>query len=269
MKYASPSSMPRALLKRGLLLTAIVAAGCASASVTPQQTAEPAKPSRPQIIYVRNFAVVAEDVKESHGIISQTERKFSDTPKEQREMDIGHSAAKELSNQLAKDLQALGFTVQEQTGELPANTDVLLVEGQFIKVDEGAAGRRVMIGFGAGQSTLDSQVQVYRLSGASRQKLLEFTTHADSGKLPGTALMMGAGAVATGGATAAGAAASGGMAGGKVYLGRVDYLADKTADQVNAYMSHYFAQQGWISADKAQAQDVNIATASRRERDTK
>jgi hypothetical protein len=251
--------MPRTLIKRGLLLISIIAAGCASASITPQQTAEPAKPLRPQMIYVRNFAVVAEDVKESHGTISQTERKFSSTTDRQREMDIGHSAAKELSDQLTKDLQALGFTVQEQTGELAPGGDVLLVEGQFISVDEGAAGRRVMIGFGVGQSTLDTQVQVYRVSNGSRQKLLEFTTHADSGKLPGTGLLMGASAVATGGVTAAGAAVSGGIAGGKVYLGRVDYLSDKTADQVNAYLSHYFAEQGWISPDKAQAQTVNIA----------
>ena len=134
-----------------------------------------------------------------------------------------------------------------------------LIEGQFINVDEGAAGRRIMIGFGVGKSTLDAQVQVYRVSRSGRQKLLEFTTHADSGKLPGTALMMGAGAVATGGVTAAGAAASGGIAGGKAYLGSVGYLSDKTADQVNAYLAHYFAEQGWISPDKAQAQEVNIA----------
>src|SRR5579872_741910 len=142
-------------VKRALLILLVPVAGCANASVTPETVADSAKPTTPQIIYVRNFAVVAEDVKESHGTISQTERKFSDTPKEQREMDIGHSAATELSNQLTKDLQALGFTVQEQTGELPATGDVLLVEGQFVSVDEGAAGRRVMIGFGAGQSTLD------------------------------------------------------------------------------------------------------------------
>jgi hypothetical protein len=177
-------------------------------------------------------------------------------------MDIGHSAATELSDQLAKDLRALGFVVEEQTGEVPVTGDVLLVEGQFLNVDEGAATRRVIIGFGVGKSTLDSQVQVYRISGASRQKVLEFTTHADSGKLPGSALMMGAGAVATGGATAAGTAVSGGIAGGKAYLGRVNYLADKTADQVNAYLSHYFAEQGWISADKAQGEDVNIAPKS-------
>jgi len=78
---------------------------------------------------------------------------------------------------------------------------------------------------------------------------MEFTTHADSGKLPGTALMMGAGAVATGGATVAGAAASGGVAGGKIYLGRVDYLADKTADQANAHLSQYFETASLSSAN--------------------
>jgi len=177
-------------------------------------------------------------------------------------MEIGHSAATELSNQLAKDLRALGFNVEEQTGEVPVTGDVLLVEGQFINVDEGAATRRVIVGFGVGKSTLDSQVQVYRIAGGSRQKLLEFTTHADSGKLPGTAVTMGAGAVVTGGATAAGTAAAGGISGGKAYLGRVNYLAEKTADQVNAYLSNYFAEQGWISADKARAEDVNIAPGS-------
>jgi hypothetical protein len=96
-------------------------------------------------------------------------------------------------------------------------------------------------------------VQVYRIVGGDRQYLMEFTTHADSGKLPGTALMVGAGALATGGATVAGAAASGAVAGGKIYLGRVDYLADKTADQATAHLSQYFAKQGWISADKAQS----------------
>jgi hypothetical protein len=246
-------------LKLGLTMFALIAAGCASATVTPEQAAAPVKTSRPRTVYVLNFAVVAEDVKESHGVISQTKRKFSRTPEEQRQMEIGHSAATELSNQLAKDLRALGFNVEEQIGEVPATGDVLLVEGQFLNVDEGAATRRVMVGFGVGKSTLDSQVQVYRIAGGSRQKLLEFTAHADSGKLPGTALTMGAGAVVTGGATAAGTAAAGGISGGKAYLGRVNYLADKTADQVNAYLSHYFAEQGWISADKARAEDVNVA----------
>ncbi len=253
----------RFVVIRGFMLLALAAAGCASATVTPEKVAAPMKPSRPRIVYVRNFGVVASDVKESHGLISKTEREFSSTPEEERQMEIGHAAAKELSDRLAKDLGALGFTVEEQEGEVPVTGDVLLVEGEFRNVDEGAATRRVIVGFGAGKSTLDTQVRVYRIIGGSRQKVLELATHADSGELPGTALTMGAGAFATGGLTVAGGAAAGGISGGKAYLGRVNYLADKTADQVNAYLSHYFAEQGWIEADKAHAEKVNIGPTAK------
>jgi len=252
----------RSELRRLALFLIVVAAGCASASVTPQQVAAPNKPGPPQQIVVRRFATVAEDVKESHGVISQTERKFSNTPEKQRQMDIAHSAAQDLAEQLVKDLKNLGFTNVVEEGQANVGSDALIIEGQFIHMDEGAATRRVIIGFGVGKSSLDAEVQVYRVSDGSRQKLLDFTTQSDSGKLPGTALTMGAGAVATGGVTTAGVAAAGGMSGGKAYLGRVDYLSDKTADQVNAYLSHYFAQQGWISADKAQGETVNIAPKS-------
>ncbi|HUA32934.1 MAG TPA: hypothetical protein VMA09_04970 [Candidatus Binataceae bacterium] len=110
--------------------------------------------------------MVADDVKESHGVVSEAERKFSSTPDQERELAIGHAAANEL---------------------------------------------------------------------------------------PGSALLMGAGAAATGGVTIAGGAATGAIAGGKAYLGRFNYLSDKTADQVSAYLSHYFAAQGWISSDKARS----------------
>ena len=122
----SPSSTdPSHSHQTRTLLISIIAAGCASASITPEQTAEPAKPARPQTVYVRNFAVVAEDVKQSHGTISQTERKFSSATQQQREIEIGDAAAQELSDQLAKDLQGLGFTVEKQNGEIPATGEVL------------------------------------------------------------------------------------------------------------------------------------------------
>ena len=254
--------LPRCDFSPGFLLLALLVAGCASAVVTPEKVAAPAVPARPRVIYVRNFAVVADEVKESHGLISKTERKLSSTPDEERQMEIGHAAAKELSDQLAKNLRALGFEVDEQLGAIPPGGDVLLVEGQFIGVDEGAATRRVIVGFGVGKSTLETRVQVYRIFNGARQKVLEFTTQADSGKLPGTALTMGAGAFATGGLTVAGGAAAGGISGGKAYLGRVNYLADKTADQVNAYLAQYFAKEGWIDADKASAEKVNLAPKS-------
>ena len=239
-------------------MLAVIVGGCASAKVQPETVTDTAIQTRPQLIYVQNFAVVADDVKESHGVVSETERKFSNTPDQERELAIGHSAADEISDRLTKNLRSLGFNVEVQKGDIPRNSDVLVIDGQFLKVDEGAAVRRVVVGFGVGKSTMETQVNVSRITDGSRQPVMTFTTTADSGKLPGSALLMGAGAAATGGVTIAGGAAASGIAGGKAYLGRVNYLSDKTADQVSAYLSHYFAAQGWISPDQARA--VNLAS---------
>ena len=65
--------------------------------------------------------------------------------------------------------------------------------------------------------------------------------------------------VPQGGATAGMAAANVGLGGAKTYTSQVGYLSDKTANQVVAYLSQYFAQQGWISPD--QAQKVKLSDA--------
>ena len=51
--------------------------------------------------------------------------------------------------------------------------------GNFITVGEGNALHRLVIGFGTGASTVQTQLQVYQAPEA--HKLLEFTTRSDSG----------------------------------------------------------------------------------------
>jgi hypothetical protein len=62
---------------------------------------------------------------------------------------------------------------------------------------------------------------------------------------------MGAGAAAQG-ASAATAAAGAATGAAKTYGSMLSTLADKTSKQINAYLSQYFASQGWISLDQAQ-----------------
>ena len=45
-------------------------------------------------------------------------------------------------------------------------------------------------------------------------------------------------------------AAAAGMAGVKAHQSRMGALTDKTAEEITAYLSQYFAKQGWISSDK-------------------
>lgn len=244
------------------LATAVMLAGCASASVTPDSSGPPpvaASSVRPGRIVVDDFAFSASQVSENTAIGARILNSFSSTPEQQREDAIGKEAADALATEVAKQLGALDFTVIRGNATTVYSEGDLLIDGEFVNVSEGNRLRRLVIGFGAGASKLDTQVNVYRITAGARQPLLQFTTHADSGKMPGAALTMGAGAAAQGGATAGMAAANVGLGGAKTYTSQVGYLSDKTADQVVAYLSQYFAQQGWISAD--QAQKVKLSDA--------
>jgi hypothetical protein len=106
---------------------------------------------------------------------------------------------------------------------------------------------------GAGASRVDTEGQVYHAGQAGqgpRTKLLEFTTHADSGKMPGAAVTMGAGAAAQGGATAGMAVANAAVGGVKTYRSEVERMAANSSEQATAYLSEYFGKQGWIAADR-------------------
>lgn len=244
------------------LVLAVMLAGCASASVTPgdnSSTLSTTPSPRPARIVVNDFTFSAAQVSENSAIGARVLNSFSSTPAEQRQDQIGKEAADTLAAEVAKQLGGLGFTVIRGNAKTVSQEGDLLITGAFLNVDEGNRLRRLVIGFGAGASKLDTQVTVYRVTAGARKPLMQFTTHADSGKMPGAAVTMGAGAAAQGGATAGMAVANAGMAGGKMYTSQVEYLSDKTADQVVAYLSQYFAQQGWITPD--QAQKVKLSDA--------
>jgi Domain of unknown function (DUF4410) len=145
-------------------------------------------------------------------------------------------------------LRALGFAVERVSRGTRATGNDMLIDGYFFTVDEGNPLHRLVIGFGSGVSTVDSQVQVYQ--GDDSQKLLEFTTHSDSGKLPGAAPTLGVGAVAQGGVTAGMVAANAAVSSVKTYKSDVARMAAAGGDQMVRYLSEFFAQQGWICADQ-------------------
>ena len=59
----------------------------------------------------------------------------------------------------------------------------MLIDARCLTIDQGNPLRRLVIGFGSGASRFETFVGVY--GGPERRKLLEFTTLADSGSLPG------------------------------------------------------------------------------------
>lgn len=226
------------------LLTGFLAAcgqtGIRKATLTPETNLP-----RPSRILVYDFAVSEHEVKEYQGIMRQ-QPTIKDAA--ERERLLAQEAKDALAEELVDHLKSLGFGVERVARGTRASGNDLLIDGQFLTVDEGNALHRLVIGFGTGGSTVQTQVQVYQAPEA--RKLLEFTTQSDSSKMPGAAATLGAGAVAQGGVTAGMVAANAAVSGVKTYKSDVARMAAASGDQVARYLSEFFAKQGWIRPDQ-------------------
>jgi Domain of unknown function (DUF4410) len=237
-------------------LTAIVLVvswcGCAKTVVQPkyeQRTAAPAL--RPGRVFVYDFSVTAAEVTENQGFfMGLYNSALSDTTENERALAIGRDVQSRMSEELVTGIRDLGLPAQRATKGTPLPPDAIAVTGLFLNVDEGNRLRRTVIGFGAGGSQVNAQVEVYAPSSSGLSKLLEFSTHADSGTMPGAAVTGGVGAAASGGMTAGAAAANMGVSAVKGYRSQVEQMAGRSADQAVAYLSEFFAKQGWISQEK-------------------
>lgn len=227
-----------------LLLCALVSA-CGQTGIRRAALVPETNLARPKRILLYDFAVSEEEVKEYQGIMRQ-QPNIKDAWERERLL------AKEVKDALAEEvvdaLTPLGFVVERVGRDRKATGNDLVIDGRFLTVDEGNPLSRLVIGFGTGSSLVESQVQVYQ--GTEARKLMEFTTQSDSSKMPGTATMLGAGAVVQGGVTAGMVAANATVTGVKTYNSDVARMAAASGDQVARYLSEFFAKQGWIRQDQ-------------------
>ncbi len=230
----------------GLLIFA--AAGCAGAQVTQQSQAVPVTTSRPAQIVVYPFAVTVDDVTLNQGIIASTYRNVSGEDETAQQLQIAKDTAHNICVTVAATLSQKGYSAVCQDRGVPvAGANVLIVDGEFTDINEGNKMRRMVIGLGVGASTLDADVIVQQHSEQGSRQLMEFSTHADSGKMPGAGITGPAGAAAAGGVSAATIGVNVAMGGVKNYTSATGFLADKTSDEIVDQITEYYAQQGWSS----------------------
>ena len=235
------------------LALVVAVCGCAKTMVQPKYEQKTAGPVlRPGRVFVYDFAITAADVSENQGFFASLyNNALSDTTENERESAIAQAVQSRMSEDLVAGIRDLGLPAQRVTRGTPLPPDAIAVTGLFLNVDEGNRLQRTVLGFGAGQSKVDAQVQVHAPSSKGLTKLLEFSTHADSGSTPGALVTGGAGAAASGGMTAGVAAANVGVNAAKGHRSQVEQMTGRSADQTVAYLSQYFAKQGWIPQEKA------------------
>lgn len=236
------------------VLSLVAVAGCAGASVSPDYNNAPTTNVRPSTIFVYDFAVSPEEVTLNQGFFQKTYRNMAGQNQQQSQQELADQTAQALSYQLVAELQALGFySIRLPRGTPASGNNVLVVDGQFTNIDEGNKLRGMVIGLGMGQSKLDASVQVYQIVNGTNTQIMDFNTHADSGSMPGAAIMGAPGAAVGGAALVASVGVNVVAGGGKNYNSATGVMAKKSADQASNFMSQYFVQQGWISAATAQA----------------
>ncbi len=202
---------------------------------------------RPNRIFIYDFATSPDDVDTSKGIISDLEHLVKKTPRTKEEKAVGRAVASSLAKHLVKEIQNFGLPAERAAGKPPATGKILEIEGQFLSIDEGNQTERVIIGFGLGRTDVKTNVQVYDTAAQGRRAVEKFTTDAKSGRKPGMAVFVGAGALA--GHAAVSTLVSGGVsAASEKFSANVEADAKRTAKEIAKRLGQFFVRQGWIPA---------------------
>lgn len=230
------------------LLMAVAAFGCAGAKVTQQSEAAPIAQAAPTQIYVYPFSVSAEDVTLNQSIVQKAYRNMSGEDQGAQQLELAHQTAQNICVQVAANLTQKGITTTcLQRGVAPIGTNVLVMDGEFTDISEGNRLRRMVIGLGSGQSKLDAVVQVFQKTDQGQSELLDFSTSADSGYMPGAGITGPAGAAAGGAVAAASIGVNVAASGVKNYNSSTGVMVNKTTDQIVTLIVAYYNRQGWSS----------------------
>ena len=262
MRERIGDEMPFKASKSLYLVLLLGTIGCASANVTPQDTQLVASPVRPSQVVIYDFAVTPDEVSQNSGLLHQAYRATMEDfeQRQQGQLDTGNKVAQDLSAALEQRLLSLGFYTEVDPRGTPLPNNALLIDGSLVKVEEGSLTERLVIGLGLGASKLDTHVNVYQISNNHLKKVLDFSTHADSGRMPGAAWTMGPGIMITGTLSATSLVAAAGSGALKSHQSSIGAQAESTAKQITAYMSEYLAAQGWIPPEDVKRS--NVASAS-------
>ena len=220
----------------------ILVAGCASTEVTERQRYEGARLARPDRIIVHDFAATPADVHAESALPSESAGAATQTAED---IEVGRKLGAEVAKRLVADLQGMGLPAVQAAGQRPPRAGDIVIKGSFVSVEEGSAGKRVLVGFGSGAADLRTVVEGYLMTAEGLRKLAGGEVASESGKTPGMAAPLAVAAATSNpiGLIVVGAMkARGEMTGSSTVEGR----AQSTADEIAAQLKTAAEEQGWI-----------------------
>jgi hypothetical protein len=239
-------------IKSGLLtfIVLAIAFGCAPTNVQQEKMTLTQLP-RPDLILVYDFAVSPAEVELDSGLSAELMQKYQEHKGSSRtaeEIKVGHKVADAVAEELVKKIRSYGLWAERAFGLPYGKGKVLMVKGQFLTIDEGNRTERVAIGFGAGRTDVQANVQVYELTPQGMKQVDDLRGTAESGRKPGMAEMMGVGAIA--GHLLASTVISGTLSGAtEMTSATVEADGKRLADKIATDLGNFFIDQAWIPPD--------------------
>ena len=236
-------------IKLGLLtfMMLAIAVGCAPTHVKQEKMTATGLP-RPDHILVYDFAVSPAEVELDKGLSADLMQKYEaykGTSRTAEEIKVGHKVADAVAEELVKKIQGYGLMAERAFGLPSAKGKVLMVKGQLLSIDEGNRTERVVIGLGAGRTSVQANVQVYEMTPEGKQEVDTLRGTAKSGRKPGMGEMMGLGAIA--GHLLASTVVSGALAGGtEMTSATVEADGKRLAEDIAQDLGKFFVEQGWV-----------------------
>lgn|GEM_PF-432668 len=206
--------------------------------------------AHPDTIYVSTFDADPRQVKLDSGMLQKLKTQLSGSSAQQQQVADAAQVRKQTADEIVRQLQAMGLHAARSDGPVPADQNVLLVQGSFDTIDSGNRRRRTLIGLGAGKSEVTGSVRIiYQPAGGAARLVQSFTADADSGRMPGIAETAGVGAAA--GSIATTAAAGAGLHGiSETKRAGVSDDAKRLAGAVAKQIAQIGVANGWISAEQ-------------------
>jgi len=225
----------------GLALLMALSVGCARARVKNVETFGADSVPRPGRIIVFDFYTGSADIQVGNTPVRTARRRVGlSTP--EAEM-LGAALADTLADKLVADIKALGYPAERANGAALPTLNDLVIQGQFMHVDEGSQVKRFVIGFGVGATEVRTEVDVFQVTANGKRPVKQFDTVATGSRLPGAGWFVAGGAV--GGTVATSAMISSGVGGLRELRASIDLDAGRTAAQIAQKISELSAANRW------------------------
>jgi len=225
----------------GLAMAVGLGVGCARARVQNVQVDRSAVLPRPGRVVVFDFDTGAGDVRVGSSP-RRTVRRAVGLSVNEPDL-LAEAVADTLAGRVVDDVRALGLTAERAAGAAPPVVNDVVIQGQFLRIDEGSQAKRFVIGFGVGATELRTQVEMFQVTADGWRPIKQFDTVAQGSRFPGAAFFVAGGAAA--GTVATSAMITSGVGVIRELRASIDADAGRTAEQIAAKVSELRTAQRW------------------------